>query len=390
MALVAALVAGLSGLLAFLPPPDRETLAARASPSRLAGAELSAEAPRSSGAEWEGEQTAEAQEAPVLEANSQAGAEQATEGEPEAEPPAPLTGATPSSPIIGANDGAGWGTQAAKRMLEGGLKWNRVELGTSTPNTLEASLKDGFKVLAVAGNLSDSKPLGGVEPRQWGASVANELATNSGISIAEAGNEMYLKGGVANPVQYGRMYLAAIEAMKSGGVRTPLLFNMTGDYPLGSWSSPRGWSTDAHAGGWLRTAVNAVPGLAKAILANGVSIHPYGAVGENTHDNWGTAAAAAEESVARAVLGKVPPLYITEFGYDLARCGRNLGACSKADQAHRMRAAYNVFMADANILGIWWYQSHDDGTGQWGFMSDNNSVRPSFRTLASMAHLVGQ
>jgi hypothetical protein len=165
---------------------------------------------------------------------------------------------------------------------------------------------------------------------------------------------------------------------------------MTGDYPLGSWSSPRAWSTDARAGGWLRAAVGAVPGLASAILAHGISIHPYGAVGENTHDNWGTAAAAADEAVARTVLGTLPPFYITEFGYDLGRCGHNLGACSTADQARRMRAAYNVFMADPGILGVWWYQSHDDGTGQWGFMNSNNTVRPSFRTLSSLAHLAGQ
>jgi hypothetical protein len=55
-----------------------------------------------------------------------------------------------------------------------------------------------------------------------------------------------------------------------------------------------------------------------------------------------------------------------------------------------MRAAYNVFLADPNIVGVWWYQSHDDGTGRWGFMNGDNTARPSFKTLSSLAHLAGQ
>jgi hypothetical protein len=179
--------------------------------------------------------------------------------------------------------------------------------------------------------------------------------------------------------------------MAAQGVHTRLLFNMTGDYPTGGgWSSPRGWSSDAQGGGWLRSAVAGVPGLAAAIAANGISIHPYGAVGENSHDAFGTAAPAADEALARAVLGKIPPFYITEFGYDMGRCGRPLGACSESDQAQKMRAAYDVFLADPNIAGIWWYQSHDDDTGHWGLMNDDNTLRPSFSALSGLARLAGQ
>ena len=63
---------------------------------------------------------------------------------------------------------------------------------------------------------------------------------------------------------------------------------MTGDIPLSTLGRvPVCWSEDAKGGGWLRDAVNGVPGLAAAILANGISIHPYGAVGHNSHDDWG-------------------------------------------------------------------------------------------------------
>ena len=151
-------------------------------------------------------------------------------------------------------------------------------------------------------------PLSAVNPTSWGAEVVSELESDRGVSIAEAGNEVYLKGNVAEPIQYGLMYLAAVEDMHAAGLHVPLLFDMTGDIPLGSWADPGGWSEDVKGGGWLRDAVTGVPGLAAAILANGISVHPYGAVGENSHDNWGSAAVAADESVAEAVLGSYPPV----------------------------------------------------------------------------------
>jgi hypothetical protein len=300
-------------------------------------------------------------------------------------PPAPM----PTGKIIGANDGAGWGPTPAKTMIAGHITWNRVEIGASS-NTLAASLSDGFHVLAIVGNVNDDTPLSQTEPNSWGATVVSELQANPGISIAEAGNEMYLKGNVANPVQYGRMYLAAVNAISAAGIHTPLLFNMLGDYHLGTWSNPTGYSNDESGGGWLHDAVAGVPGLAAAILANGLSTHPYGALGENHNDTNGVNAVPAQEAVAKAVLGSIPPIYITEFGYSLNNCGESDGACSQAEQATKMRAAYAVLLTDSHVAGIWWYQSHDDSTGQFGFMNNDNSTRPSFDTLSSIAIEQGQ
>jgi hypothetical protein len=291
--------------------------------------------------------------------------------------------------IIGTNDAAGWGPRAARTILRGHITWNRVEL-VDHYSTLGQSLREGFNVLAIVNNPNDETPLSAIDPRRWGAEAVSELKSHQGVSIAEAGNEMYLKAGLAEPVQYGLMYLAAVEDMRAAGIHTPLLFNMTGDIPLGSWADRTAWSEDAHGGGWLRDAVNGVPGLAAAILANGISIHPYGAVGENAHDDWGSASVAADESVANAVLGAVPPVYVTEIGFDLARCGDTLGACSISQQASEMRAEYTELLADAHVRGIWWYQSHDDPTGRFGFMDDNNAPRPSFTTLSAIARSVGQ
>jgi hypothetical protein len=296
---------------------------------------------------------------------------------------------SPYGPIIGTNDGAGWGPQAAHRILRGHITWNRVEVGARS-NSLEESRAYGFKVLAIVNNVADQEPLSAIEPAEWGSEAASEIKASPGISIAEAGNESYLKAGVANPVAYGRMYLAAVQDMRAAHIHIPLLFNMTGDYPLHTWSEPGGWSEDAKGGGWLRTAVTAVPGLAAAILANGLAIHPYGAPGENTHDDWGINAVAAQEAVANTVLGSIPPVYVTEIGYALNHCGSSTGACGVAQQASKLRAAYGELLADPHVQGIWWYQSHDDSTGEFGYMTRRNVPRPAFRALSAIGAEVGQ
>jgi hypothetical protein len=299
-------------------------------------------------------------------------------------PPAPV----PAHKIIGTNDAAGWGSAPAKTILAGHITWNRVEIG-SEDNTLAASTSDGFHSLAIVGNVSDSTPLSAIDPGSWAATVVSQIQANPGIAIAEAGNEMFYKGNAANPVQYGRMYLAAIDAMQAAGVHTPLLFNMFGDYPVGSLSSST-WSRDSAGGGWLHDAVAGVPGLASAILANGLSTHPYGALGENSTDSWGVNAVAAQEAVAQKALGATPPFYITEFGYNLGKCGETDGACSQQEQAGKMRSAYAAFLGDPHVAGIWCYQSHDDPTGQWGYMNNDNTVRPTFEVISSVAIEQGQ
>jgi hypothetical protein len=274
-------------------------------------------------------------------------------------------------------------------MVRAHISWNRVEVG-SAQNGVAESRAFGFKVLAVVGNVHDDVPLSDVEPESWGAEVASELEENRGISIAEAGNESYFKGQVANPLQYGRMYLDAVQDINAAHLHIPLLFNMTGDIPLHTWAEPDGWSEDAKDGGWLSEAVQGVPGLARAIRANGISIHPYGALEENTRDDSGIRAAAAEEKVAARVLGAIPPFYVTEIGYAIGRCGISAGACSIREQASKLQAAYEVFLAEPHIAGIWWYQSHDDPTGDYGFMSAQNVPRLSFKVLSGLAVAAGQ
>jgi hypothetical protein len=294
------------------------------------------------------------------------------------------TAASKRRVIIGTNDGSGWGQRAASRIRAGHIAWDRVNLqhdGSPTP-MLQASLRDGFRALAIVGNLDDHTPLASEEPLAWARRVVRQLRANPGVAIAEAGNEMYLKGGRPEPVQYGRMYLAGVNAMRAAGIRVPLLFDMRGDY---FDLTTRRWSLDARGGGWLGDAVRNVPGLAAAILANGISVHPYGGLEENSHDTSGVRAVAADEALAQRVLGGIPRFYITEFGFNLADCGAEDGACSPAEQAAKLELAYASFLADPHVAGIWWYQSHADSTGDWGYMNHNSSARPAFSALARIA-----
>jgi hypothetical protein len=293
--------------------------------------------------------------------------------------------------IVGTNDAIGWGPEASARIFAAHITWDRVEVGGQY--TVAQSVHAGFKVLAIVGNTPDGDNLSGIDPTKWGEEVLNQVRGNPSMSIAEAGNEMYLKGGLADPVQYGKMYLAAVNYLREAGIHMRLLFNMWGDYerPAGSETSATGgWSRDASGGGWLRDAVNGVPGLGKAILANGVSTHPYGRPGENYLDSQGVGAVAAQEAVAQQVLGEVPSFYVTEYGIDLRHCGQFDGACSEQDQAIEMHRAYETFLEDPHVSGIWWYQVRDESIGAFGYLNENNTSRPAFAVLSAAAISQGQ
>lgn len=295
---------------------------------------------------------------------------------------APSGSAVGRNVIIGTNDAAGWGPRAASRIRAAHILWDRISLHEGPTFGMQASVHDHFRVLAIVGNVDDGTPLGSVAPSAWAAYVVHQLRANPGVTLAEAGNEMYLKGGRPEPVRYARMYMAALSAMRAAGIHVPLLFNMRGDYERPGAHS---WSLDSQGGGWLGDALKAVPGLGPAILANGISIHPYGAIGENSHDTYGVQSVPADERLARRMLGGYPAFYITEFGFNLAGCGTPSGACSQQEQANKLRVAYASFLSDPHVAGIWWYQSHTDSTGDWGYLNGNNSPRPAYGALAQIA-----
>jgi hypothetical protein len=314
--------------------------------------------------------------------------------------------------IIGTNDGDGWGpagvNPVSATLIDGGIDWDRgslsVDAAIYTPGT--STTPAGFHVIGLVGNLDDSALLSSMTPAAWAAWVVAQLQANPGIELAEAGNEMYYKGGVYNPQQYGAMYLAGLKAIRAACISTPLLFNMFGDYlPAGSSS----WSQDANGGGWLRAAIAANPGLAEAIVANGISAHPYGPLYYIPGgDSSGVPVIASWETLMQSVLGSIPPIYITEFGYDIDPVGSCTqdggigginpndlsGVCSQEAQADSMRVAYTVWRADPHVQGIWWYQTEDTpgsggDTGDWGVINRDGTTRPSFTVLSAFAKDAG-
>jgi hypothetical protein len=199
-------------------------------------------------------------------------------------------------------------------------------------------------------------------------------------------NEDYYKGGQAEPAAYGALFMSLYDAVKANGLSDKtLLFNMFGDY-----SMPDGnWSQDANNGGWLRDAVKATPDLPAALSQEAMSTHNYGPIGQNHADESGTDAVAAQEALAKTVIGTVPPFYITEWGIDMVdqNLATHCGADRQQGQAYDMTAGYNAFLADPNVRGIWWYSAHDDGTGQWGLFNNDNTTRPSFNALVKSLDL---
>lgn len=312
------------------------------------------------------------------------------------------TPANPNHAIIGLGDSTGWGPGPAGTILNAGIKWERIEVCNSHLETcsggptITSSEALGFKDVGVVGNINDNQPLNQVNIASWTSYTLADIQSNPSVTLWEVMNEPHFKGvnnstQFADPATYGSMYLSLYNAVKSQqqvghltGVK--LLFAITGDYP---YSTTR-WSQDANNGGWLRNAVNANPGLAAAILDKSTAYafvtHPYGGIGQNNADGSGTAAVAAQENVAQAVLGTVPDFYITEFGFSIAPGGTNgYQVLDQNAQANNLTAAYQIFLSDPHIKGIWWYQSHDDSTGNWGLMNNDNTTRQAFAVLAAIA-----
>lgn len=315
--------------------------------------------------------------------------------------------------IIGTNDGDGWGpagvNPVSATLIGGHIDWDRGSLAVDAsiyPSGADTTAA-GFHVIGLVGNLDDSSPLSSMTPVAWAAWVVAQLQSNPGVELAEAGNEMYYKGGVADPQQYGAMYMAGLKAIRDACIRTPLLFNMFGDYPIPGGAM---WSQDANHGGWLRAAIGANAGLAEAILTNGISAHPYGPLYYIPGgDESGVPVIASWETLMQSALGGIPPIYITEFGYDVDPAGSCTqdggigginptdlsGVCSQEAQAESMQVAYAVWRADPHVKGIWWYQTEDTpgsggDTGDWGVINRDGTTRPSFTVLSGFAKDAGQ
>lgn len=298
-----------------------------------------------------------------------------------ATPTPPPATAGPSGVIIGTNDALGWGDEVAQKILATGLTSARVAAGGGL-NTPQHAREEGFtNNLVMVGNTADGEKLATVDTASWTAQALTEVkeAAANGDTLLEVGNEMFLKGGQAEPVKYAELYVSLANAVKAAGVTgVKLLFNDYGDYNANGT-----WSTVSRGGGWLGDALRAQPTL-KTLVA-GFTHHPYGLAGENQEDNWGPGALQADHSQAVSLGFVNTEFYVTEFGVQ-AETGGPTGSNSLAQQAERVKAVYTELIGLGYVRGIWYYESHDESsTAKWGFVSGSWTPRPVLAVLEEFA-----
>ena len=276
--------------------------------------------------------------------------------------------------------------------INAGLKWDRYE-GFSMPSTSQPYYSPaddqalGLSDLGII-DTDNNTLLSTVNPTTYANYGVSIIKANPGVKIWEVLNEAYYKGGVADPISYGKLYLALynkVTASNSGITGVTLLFNMWGDYQLSSGS----WSDAGFGGGWLHDAVAANPGLAAAIASEATSTHPYGPIVDPSPQyESGPYAVKYQQQNEQAYLGTVPPAYITEYGIDIN--GLSAPDCpgnALGEQAYQLTEAYNIFLNSSitkNVKGIIWYQAFSDSNSSPnnGIVDNNgNTPRPALQAL---------
>jgi hypothetical protein len=268
---------------------------------------------------------------------------------------------TNSSVIIGLNDYAGWGSGPATLYYNDGFRWDRID---GCPSSTE--LNEGINMIAILPLTSSSDGAGDVTScmDQWNTS------TYASRIIYEFDNEPFYNG--VSATTYAQDYQAAYTAKHAANIVQPLLFMTTGD-PSGDYGSNT----------WLDEALDAVPSL----QVDGFSVHPYGEVNQNTGTNSngvGAVLALRQDAVNKGFANT--PWYLTEFGFTLCTpesatsCTTNTTTAggwyvpSECEQEKQLQLTYNALLAYGDgtsgtwLKGIWWYQTHDDSTGEFGIM----------------------
>jgi hypothetical protein len=302
--------------------------------------------------------------------------------------------------IIGINDGSASGPADAKQFVARGITSERLEApGTqgetgSTAELLKRSEGDGFSDdVVIVGNTRDEEPLSAVNVPAWTAASLKQVeeAAGNGAKLLEVGNEMFLKGSRCNgcyqqaePARYAEMFVSLSKAVEAAGVKgVTLLFDSYGDYREYEGGP---WSKLCCGGGWLAAAVKAEPELLARV--GDFSMHPYGEAGTNKRNDLGPDALKAEREQAVSLGFANTSYYVTEYGVKVPGATT---ASSLNLQAERIRAAYTEMIGFGYVLGIWYFESHDDITGRWGLIENQKSAeaafiaRPSLEVVADFA-----
>jgi len=292
--------------------------------------------------------------------------------------------------IIGVNDGSGWGPADSARLHELGLNSERIVAGQQ-PSITESIAAGWTQDLVIAGNVDDEQPLAAVDIPAWTreALAQVEEAASSGVKLIEVGNEMYLKGPAcagckrrAEPARYAEMFLSLARAVRDAHVAgVKLLFDSYGDFEEGEGGP---WSQVWSGGGWLAAAVGAEPELRS--LVGGFGMHPYGEAGENRANDSGPLALWVQHAQAVSLGFEHTDYYATEFGVQVEG---QPNPSSLARQAQAIEAVYRELIGYGFVKGVWYYQTHDDDTGQWGLVEHQETGQSPFIGRPSLAVLSG-
>jgi hypothetical protein len=289
------------------------------------------------------------------------------------------TAAAKPQMIVGANGASNYGAANASHLLDGGITSTRIDLGQDSAGT---AMADGFRnVVAIVGNTPDGTPLEQVDRAAWLTDATRQVKEGlaAGIRLFEVVNEPFNKGTNGSRADiYAKLY-ASLRRQNLGGT---LLFQAFGDYYR---AGARRWSQDGNGGGWLRDAIAAVPDL--KTLVDGFSFHAYGPVGYNYADRAGPGALEALHSLAGRLGFRNTDFYVPEMGFHIGGPNDASSVPDAATQATKYKKVLDRFASLGWVRGVWPYQTHDDGTGNWGLISSDNpwSPRPAYRVLVDFS-----
>jgi hypothetical protein len=292
--------------------------------------------------------------------------------------------------IIGVNDGSGWGPADSARLHALGFISERIDAGEQ-PSITESIAAGWTEDLVIAGNVDDEQSLAGVDIPAWTREALAQVkqAAANGVTLIEVGNEMYLKGPAcegcarrAEPVRYAEMFVSLARAVRDAHVTgVKLLFDSYGDFEEGEGGP---WSQVWSGGGWLAAAVGAEPELRS--LVGGFGMHPYGEAGENRANDSGPLALWVQHEQAASLGFEHTDYYATEFGVQVEG---QPSPSSLARQAQAIEAVYRELIGYGFVKGIWYYQTHDDDTGEWGLLEHQETGHSPFIGRPSLAVLSG-